>query len=154
MDLDAILDQALDEFEGTFFYHSWHRWWPQTPNVEMNAIIIWSKEGQLNDEAARLADKADISSMEEKAKKQETPEEAAEHMYNLMQEMEDPRYGEVLQGTLRNLSATNEGNQTVEGLFKVWIAEISPMLSSFMLLSPHSPKHVPSFLFFFVMANV
>ena len=108
----------------------------------------------MNDEAARLADKADISSMEEKAKKQETPEEAAEHMYNLMQEMEDPRYGEVLQGTLRNLSATNEGNQTVEGLFKVWIAEISPMLSSFMLLSPHSPKHVPSFLFFFVMANV
>ena len=62
---------------------------------------------------------------------------SAQHMYNLMSEMEDPNYGAVLQDTLKNLSGTREGRYTA------------------LLLTPshmHSHTHIPSHMHYHTRA--
>jgi signal recognition particle GTPase len=39
-------------------------------------------------------------------------------MEKMLSSLQDPSYGPVLQGTLRQLSSTTEGNETVESLFE------------------------------------
>jgi peroxin-19 len=85
VDLDLILDQALDDFE--------------------------EQELEENTEKALQGDKNEEE--DEEAKKMEE----AERMRQLMEGMNDPRFGDTLQSTLRSLSKTNEGNQNVEDLF-------------------------------------
>jgi len=88
-DLDAILDQALDDFE----------------------------EQELSDKAGQLAAAHDTKK-EDEVDPREEAERNAEHMHNLLREMEDPRYGSVLQNTLKSLSQTKEGSERVDEVFE------------------------------------
>ena len=91
-DLDAILDSALDDFE----------------------------EQQLAEKAANTA-KKDAAAAKSKAQKTAAAEKEkrarAEELARLMKGVEDPEFGPTVQNTLRDLSNTEEGNQTVEDLF-------------------------------------
>ena len=89
-ELDAILDQALDEFE----------------------------EMELNEKADQLAKEKEGKEKVGEVDTEEDKKKSLENMQNLLSEMEDPRYGETLQNTLRSLSQTKEGGAQVDDLFQ------------------------------------
>ena len=90
LDLDSILDQALDDFE------------------ELS-----------------LAEKVSHQSVDGNSSKQDEEEDTFEHekraererMEDLLSNLHDPNFGNVLQSTLRSLSTTTEGVKTVDDLF-------------------------------------
>jgi peroxin-19 len=83
MDLDSILDQALDDFE------------EQQLNEKVHEQSVGSGDDGLDLEAQRQRD----------------------HMNKMLDSLQDPEYGEVLQSTLQSLSGTTEGIQSVDNLF-------------------------------------
>ena len=87
MDLDSILDEALDEFE----------------------------EQELSEKAAAAQRDRDDSTTYQDP--EQVRRQQVEQMRKLLAEMDNPQYGEVLQNTLRDLSSTTEGNETVDDLF-------------------------------------
>lgn len=90
VDLDAILNQALDDFEEQ---------------------AMSEKLAKLEEEAAQeLAE-------EEAAKEKEEKLNNRIKMEKLMQSMQDPSYGPTLQHTLQNLSTTKGGDEEVGKLF-------------------------------------
>jgi peroxin-19 len=96
VDLDSILDQALDDFEKG---------------------EIASKARKVND-AAKEKDASGSrpttsTFQEEKKKKQEHQDK----MLHLMSQANDPTFGPTLQTTLQSLSNTAEGNERVDELF-------------------------------------
>ena len=88
-DLDSILDSALDDFE----------------------------DNELNEQVARAHQKeeADKAEMELEMAQQQAKDRA--EMEKLMSSLQDPSYGPTLQNTLRSLSNTSEGIETVDALF-------------------------------------
>ena len=90
VDLDSILDSALDEFE----------------------------EQQLEEKAAATEKSGNAKTNE--GKKQESlkeKQERAAELQRLMKGVEDPEFGPTVQKTLQQLSNVDEGNETVEDLF-------------------------------------
>jgi len=90
VDLDSILDSALDEFE----------------------------EQQLQEKAASTGKSGNAKTKE--GKKQESlkeKQERAAELQRLMKGVEDPEFGPTVQKTLQQLSNVDEGNETVEDLF-------------------------------------
>lgn len=89
-DLDAILDQALDDFE------------------EQNLAERLAKETTdgKEDEKRHHAEMLEREKLDNQQK-----------MEGLLSSLQDPAYGEVLQNTLRSLSTTQEGVQNVDHLF-------------------------------------
>jgi len=104
-DLDALLDQALDDFE----------------------------DQELQDKAARL--QADNN--EEEAQKKQMDREAAnvEKLQDLLTNMEDKKFGKTLSTTMKDLSGTSQGNETVEDMFK-------QMADGYQ--TDHKPSYMPS----------
>lgn len=90
VDLDSILDDALDEFE----------------------------EQQLTEKAAE-AQKNETKGSGQAGKTMTAAERAvkAAELEELMKGVEDPRFGSTVQKTLQDLSNTEEGNANVEDLF-------------------------------------
>ena len=86
MDLDAILDQALDDFEDQ--------------EVDKQAREVAEASKGLDAEKA----------IEEVRRKNE--------LMKMMASMQDPNYGETLQSTLKQLSGTSEGVESVDSLFE------------------------------------
>lgn len=89
-DLDAILDQALDDFE------------------EQNLAERLAKETSdgKEDEKRHHAEMVERERLDNQKK-----------MEGLLSSLQDPVYGEVLQNTLQSLSTTQEGVQNVDHLF-------------------------------------
>lgn len=92
-ELDAMLDDALDEFEA----------------LELRAKV----EEQ---EAKRTSEKMKKERTEAKRKEDERIARA-EELQRLLKGVEDPTFGPTVQSTLKSLSTTAEGNATVEDLF-------------------------------------
>eukprot|EP01038_Epipyxis_sp_PR26KG_P010701 gene10701-14368_t len=92
MDLDSILDQALDDFEEQELLDKVEK--TSRPNTSSNN----SKQFQNSN--------AKGSSYEEQIK-----------MQQLLSSIQDPSYGPVLQNTLKSLSNTSEGAENVDQLF-------------------------------------
>eukprot|EP01039_Chlorochromonas_danica_P004955 gene4955-5438_t len=88
-DLDAILDQALDDYE------------EQALKNQVNAVQNTSAESE-----------------EEMLRQAQAAQEERERMEALLASLQDPAYGDVLQSTLKSLSGTQEGIQTVDELFE------------------------------------
>ena len=88
MDLDAILDKALDDFD----------------EQEFKKRAAELKEDGLDNQASVEADEEDRRRQKE--------------LQEMMESMQDPSYGPVLQDTLKQLSGTSEGAQSVESLFE------------------------------------
>lgn len=86
-ELDSILDSALDEFEAQEL----------DKKSKIDDSKPFEQRGIKDDNA------------EEELRKQE--------LLKMMGSLQDKSYGPVLQNTLRALSTTNEGNETVESLF-------------------------------------
>ena len=95
--LDAILDQALDDFE-------------EMELADKADKLAKEKEGRESNESNTNNDHV-TESEEEKVK-------AMEHMQNLISELNNPNYGETLQTTLKSLSQTKEGGAQVDDFFK------------------------------------
>lgn len=89
-ELEAILDQALDDFEEQ----------SMAERVEKETAAAMDREKQ-----NQLA-MAEMDKLENKKKMEE-----------LMATLQDPQYGDVLQSTLKSLSQTSEGVQNVDELF-------------------------------------
>lgn len=113
-DLDAILDQALDEFE----------------------------EQELRDKLASVQQAND--DVEDAERKQQAEREAAlerQRMEELMATMQDPSYGDVLQNTLKSLSGTQEGVRNVDELFDQLAKQFQSTMKP--SLYPNEPRDVP-----------
>jgi hypothetical protein len=91
-DLDAILDQALDDFE----------------------------ELELKENTRKAQHKADSEGLrEDNRKKRELDEiESAERLQKMMADLRNPEYGATVQTTLKALSGNAEGIKTVDELFE------------------------------------
>ena len=87
-ELDAILDQALDDFE----------------------------EQELKDKAAVLQHGEDEAEEERRRQDRETENEAK--LKSLLVNMEDPKFGQTLGNTMKDLSGTTGGNETVDTMFQ------------------------------------
>ena len=88
-DLDFMLDEALDEFEA----------------MEMQKKV---------DEQSSKKRQAEVS---EQKKKEQERLARAEELQRLLRGVEDPSFGPTVQSTLKSLSTTAEGNETVDDLF-------------------------------------
>ncbi len=108
MDLDSILDQALDDFE----------------------------EQQLNEKVheQQSLDGVDDGGSELEAKRQR------DHMNKMLDSLQDPEYGDVLQSTLQSLSGTTEGIQSVDNLFDDLAKQFQTNLKS--NLYPDGPNDI------------
>lgn len=93
MELDDMLDAALDEFE----------------EMEMQKKM---QEEQAADQAAK-----DRKERSEAKQREEEREARAAEMQRLLAGVEDPSFGPTVQSTLKALSSTAEGNATVDDLF-------------------------------------
>jgi hypothetical protein len=104
-DLDALLDQALDDFE----------------------------DQELKNKAADLQADHD----EEEANKKARDREAlnVEKLQELLANMEDKRFGHTLSTTMKDLSGTSQGNDTVEGMFQQMAEQYQ---------TDHKPSYMPS----------
>ena len=91
--LDSLLDDALDEFE---------------------AMEMQRKVEEQSAKANAAKKKAEMT--EQKRKEQERLVRA-EELQRLLRGVEDPSFGPTVQSTLKSLSTTAEGNETVEDLF-------------------------------------
>lgn len=113
-DLDAILDQALDEFE------------EQTMKEKLAKETAQDKaeEERLN------------SAMDEQEKL-----ENQRRMEKLLSSLQDPAYGPSLQSTLRSLSTTQEGVQTVDELFDNLAKQFQTNLTKPVLYPDGSGDH-------------
>lgn len=103
MDLDAILDQALDDFE----------------ELKL-AEKVREEESQgtdPDDEERRL--------LMEQAKN-----EGAQRMEDLLSSLQNPEYGDSLRSTLKSLSGTSEGIQNVDALFSQLAGQFNTGLKS------------------------
>ena len=89
MDLDAILDQALDDFEA-------------------QELVKRGKEASENPDAIKNDFQKDAEAEEDRKRKE---------LRKMMNSMQNPEYGETLQNTLMHLSGTVEGNESVHDLF-------------------------------------
>mmetsp|Transcript_12481 Transcript_12481/g.17126 ORF Transcript_12481/g.17126 Transcript_12481/m.17126 type:complete len:314 (+) Transcript_12481:2-943(+) len=92
MDLDSILDQALDDFEEQEL---------QEKTAAASSSTSHQRDGEIdaNDlEAERIQGQAQLASF--------------------LQSLQDPSYGKTLQNTLKSLSSTSEGVKTVDSLFE------------------------------------
>lgn len=116
-DLDSILDQALDEFE------------EQELASKLASVQKTDEDDVASKEAARL--KAEIEAMKEKEK-----------MEALLTSLQDPSYGGVLQSTLKSLSGTTEGIQTVDQLFDNLAKQFETSMKP-STLYPNSPADLP-----------
>jgi signal recognition particle GTPase len=92
--LDLILDQALDDFEEQSLVEKASAVQASNKNAE-------SESNESSNERMLLQSKL----LEQKK------------MEELLQTLQDPLYGATLQSTLKSLSSTNEGIETVDGLF-------------------------------------
>eukprot|EP01041_Mallomonas_annulata_P000380 gene380-693_t len=92
IDLDSILDQALDDFDEQEIKE-------KVANVSQkkNEGTDETKEGVISAEEQRLIE--------------------LEHMRKLLSELDNPSFGPTLGNTLQSLSSTTEGNETVDDLF-------------------------------------
>lgn len=88
LDLDSILDEALDEFE-------------KQSIVEQTATVLTEE---------KRAPVPGITMDDEKVRN-------IEYMERMLSSLENPEYGQVLQDTLKQLSSSAGGNRTVEDLF-------------------------------------
>lgn len=105
VDLDALLDQALDDFE----------------------------DQELLNKANILQAEHD----EEEAHKKQLDRDAAnvEKLQELLANMEDKKFGATLSHTMKNLSGTAEGNETVEAMFGQLAQQYE---------TDHKPSYMPS----------
>jgi len=87
VDLDDLLDQALDDFA----------------------------EQELNDKLEKA--EREGKEAEEQLHIQSERERNRAHMDHLMGSLDDPKYGKTLQSTLQSLSSTSEGVGSVDALF-------------------------------------
>jgi peroxin-19 len=90
--LDDILDQALDDFEEHELNERVHE-----TSMDSTTLDI-SQSSQTHFEYEAQKDR--------------------NHMNNLLNSLQDPEYGDVLQSTLKSLSGTTEGMESVDNLFK------------------------------------
>lgn len=90
LDLDSILDQALDDFE------------------ELSLAEKVTKESLGGSTSKNVDDELNFDN-DKKAER--------ERMEQLFSNIHDPQFGTVLQSTLRSLSQTREGVETVDDLF-------------------------------------
>lgn len=97
INLDLILDQALDDFE------------------EQSIVEKVTKETKVN--RSKDADEPENGVSNEKTLLQAKLVEQRK-MEELLQTLQDPAYGATLQSTLKSLSSTTEGIQTVDHLFE------------------------------------
>lgn len=106
LDLDGILDEALDEFE---------------------KLDLSSRSGAVIDQENEHTHQVRYEGFDDR-KVQDI-----EFMESLMKGMEDPEYGKVLQNTLKSLSASHGGKKTVEDLFSELAKgfEVNQQLNSF-----------------------
>lgn len=86
MDLDAILDQALDDFD----------------------------DQEISKQAKEVAEAS--KGLDEERKAEETRRK--NELLKMMDSMKDPEHGSSLQSTLKQLSGTSEGVESVDSLFK------------------------------------
>jgi hypothetical protein len=103
VDLDSILDLALDDFADQELVDQMNSLHPKAPNEE---IAI---EGS----------NADLDKLRSK-----------EQMNALLVGMQDSQYGQTLQSTLKLLSNTSEGSETVEQLFDQLAKQFDSNLNS------------------------
>lgn len=90
IDLDSILDQALDDFE----------------------------DQDMTEKVNRTTASSMASSMENTSyERQRHQAQEQEKIQNLLSSVQDPSSGPILQNTLKMLSNTKEGNESVESLF-------------------------------------
>jgi hypothetical protein len=102
-ELDAILNQALDDFE------------------EQSLVAKAAKE-------ATAAKEKEAKFQAELAEKEKY--EAQLQMEAFLNSLQDPSYGDTLQTTLKSLSSTNEGINTVDGLFDQLANQFNTNLNS------------------------
>jgi hypothetical protein len=95
--LDLILDQALDDFE------------------EQSLIERASKQGGSTAGGSSTNEDLNETMNDSMIKAEKLAEQAK--MASLLDSLQDPSYGLTLQSTLRSLSSTNEGVETVDSLF-------------------------------------
>lgn len=114
IDLDSILDQALDDFE----------------------------EQDLAEKVAKTEKKDESSEdMERERKRQQLIEQV--RMETLMSSLQNPTYGQTLQTTMKSLNHTTEGNETVEDLFSTLEKQFETNLKpSFMPDGPNDAKGI------------
>ena len=95
VDLDAILDQALDEFE---------------------AVENEKKAQQLMKSGGNIDEGDHVDAIAQKSPHKIRLEQARS-MEEVMKGLEDPKFGQTLHDTLKSLSTTAEGSETVNDLF-------------------------------------
>mmetsp|Transcript_11904 Transcript_11904/g.19889 ORF Transcript_11904/g.19889 Transcript_11904/m.19889 type:complete len:309 (+) Transcript_11904:119-1045(+) len=114
MDLDDILNQALDDFE----------------EQELNDKV---KQAETGDED-QIAKPEHIENEEDKAR---------QHMEELMAGLNDPVYGKSLQETLKSLSSTSDGVQNVDQLFEQLAGQFETNLKpSYMPNDPNNKEEI------------
>lgn len=101
-DLDSILDDALDDYE----------------------------QQELKEKIEKLQNKIEINEENQEENKNENKEKEINKMKELLNNMNDPSFGITLQNTLKSLSTTKEGNNTVTSLFQQLSSQYDNNISS------------------------
>ena len=115
-DLDAILNQALDDFE----------------EQELAEKLV-----QVEQDAARERAVAEQEQRENERRANR------DEMESLMNSLQDPTYGPTLQATLKNLSDTSGGNENVKSLFGDLASQFEQNLKpSYMPSDPDSASEI------------
>ena len=116
VDLDDILNQALDDFD----------------------------EQEINEQVAR-AEREGIKedNFAEEIESQNEKEKSREQMKHLMDSLNDPKYGKSLQSTLKSLSSTSGGVESVDHLFDQLAKQFETNLkSTHMPNNPDSEEEI------------
>lgn len=115
-DLDAILNQALDDFE----------------------------EEQLAEKLAKVEEEAAAEQAQAEQDRAEAERRAnRDQMNDLMNSLQDPSYGPTLQATLKNLSDTSGGIENVNGLFDQLAKQFESNLKpSYMPNDPYNESEI------------
>lgn len=113
-DLDSILDQALDDFDSL-----------ELSDKAANVAAERTAGGN----SKQSGDEAELLKQQERAK-----------MEALLASMQDPKYGETLQSTFRQLSGTAGGIESVDQLFDQLSKEFDQGIRPSMV--PHGPNDI------------